>query len=49
VRTVARLAEEGIAVTELALRLPSLDEVFYALTGRVETTDAALETEGAAA
>src|SRR5690606_20353652 len=33
VRTVARLAEEGIAVTELALRLPSLDEVFYALTG----------------
>jgi oleandomycin transport system ATP-binding protein len=49
VRTVARLAEEGIAVTELALRLPSLDEVFYALTGRVETSDAALETEGAAA
>jgi oleandomycin transport system ATP-binding protein len=49
VRTVARLAEEGIAVTELALRLPSLDEVFYALTGRVETTDAALEPEGAAA
>jgi oleandomycin transport system ATP-binding protein len=49
VRTVARLAEEGIAVTELALRLPSLDEVFYALTGRVETTDAPLETEGAAA
>jgi oleandomycin transport system ATP-binding protein len=49
VRTVARLAEEGIAVTELALRLPSLDEVFYALTGRVETTDASLETEGAAA
>ncbi|HTN56725.1 MAG TPA: ATP-binding cassette domain-containing protein [Protaetiibacter sp.] len=49
VRTVARLAEEGIAVTELALRLPSLDEVFYALTGRVETTDAALETEGAVA
>jgi oleandomycin transport system ATP-binding protein len=48
VRTVARLAEEGIAVTELALRLPSLDEVFYSLTGR-ETTDAALETEGAVA
>jgi oleandomycin transport system ATP-binding protein len=30
---VDRLAAEGIAVTELALRLPSLDEVFYALTG----------------
>ena len=30
---VRRLDEEGIAVTELALRLPSLDEVFLALTG----------------
>ncbi|AYF96851.1 ATP-binding cassette domain-containing protein [Protaetiibacter intestinalis] len=50
VRTVARLAEEGIAVTELSLRLPSLDEVFYALTGRTQQADAdasALETEGA--
>jgi oleandomycin transport system ATP-binding protein len=49
VRTVARLAEEGIAVSELALRLPSLVVVVYALTGRVETTDASLETEGAVA
>ncbi|WP_116950806.1 ATP-binding cassette domain-containing protein [Jiangella endophytica] len=31
---VPALAAAGIAVTELALRLPSLDEVFFALTGR---------------
>ncbi len=37
-RTVARLAAVGIAVTELSLHLPSLDEVFFTLTGR---TDAA--------
>ena len=30
---VSALATERIAVSELALRLPSLDEVFYALTG----------------
>jgi oleandomycin transport system ATP-binding protein len=30
---VSRLADAGIPVTELSLRLPSLDEVFYALTG----------------
>ncbi|GLY19075.1 ATP-binding cassette domain-containing protein [Kineosporia rhizophila] len=30
---VARLAEAQIAVTELSLHLPSLDEVFYSLTG----------------
>jgi oleandomycin transport system ATP-binding protein len=29
----ARLRAEGIGVTEFALRLPSLDEVFHALTG----------------
>lgn len=33
---VPALAAAGIAVTELALRLPSLDEVFFALTGRTE-------------
>jgi oleandomycin transport system ATP-binding protein len=32
--TIARLAEAGIAVTELSLHLPSLDEVFFSLTGR---------------
>lgn len=31
---VRRLAAAGISVTELSLRLPSLDEVFFALTGR---------------
>ncbi len=36
---VGRLAAEKIAVTELALRLPSLDEVFYSLTGHTENTD----------
>jgi oleandomycin transport system ATP-binding protein len=30
---VARLDAAGIAVTELSLRLPSLDEVFFTLTG----------------
>ena len=30
---VARLADEHIAVTELSLHLPSLDEVFLTLTG----------------
>ncbi|MGH8890591.1 MAG: DUF4162 domain-containing protein, partial [Acidothermaceae bacterium] len=31
--TVANLASAGIAVTELSLHLPSLDEVFFTLTG----------------
>jgi oleandomycin transport system ATP-binding protein len=31
---VARLGDAGIAVTELSLHLPSLDEVFFTLTGR---------------
>ena len=43
---VGRLAEWGIGVTELSLRLPSLDEAFFALTGRRTTEDSApLETE----
>jgi oleandomycin transport system ATP-binding protein len=38
---VRRIAELRIGVSELALRLPSLDEVFYALTGEHDTdTDA---------
>jgi oleandomycin transport system ATP-binding protein len=40
---VARLAAEGIAVTELSLHLPSLDEVFFTLTGRPTTADAGAE------
>ena len=31
---VAELAKEKISVSELSLRLPSLDEVFYSLTGK---------------
>ncbi|GAB3865415.1 ATP-binding cassette domain-containing protein [Dactylosporangium cerinum] len=34
---VARLATAGIAVTELSMHLPSLDEVFFTLTGRQDT------------
>ena len=41
--TVGRLAHAGITVTELSLHLPSLDEVFFTLTGR----RAADETEAA--
>jgi oleandomycin transport system ATP-binding protein len=36
---VARLADAGIAVTELSLHLPSLDEVFFSLTGRPTATE----------
>ena len=43
---VRRLDEERIGVTELALRLPSLDEVFFTLTGR---HDADRETQEVAA
>ena len=39
--TVARLHAAGIAVTELSLHLPSLDEVFFTLTGRTATSEAA--------
>jgi oleandomycin transport system ATP-binding protein len=40
-RAVARLAEAGIAVTELSLHLPSLDEVFFTLTGHTADSDTA--------
>ncbi|MDQ2836815.1 MAG: ATP-binding cassette domain-containing protein [Actinomycetota bacterium] len=36
---VARLGNAGIAVTELSLHLPSLDEVFFTLTGKATTTE----------
>ncbi|HWH26898.1 MAG TPA: ATP-binding cassette domain-containing protein [Pseudolysinimonas sp.] len=42
---VAKLGAAGIAVTELSLRLPSLDEVFYALTGHEAVSTGS--TEGA--
>ncbi|WP_426593466.1 ATP-binding cassette domain-containing protein [Cellulomonas sp. McL0617] len=37
--TVSRLASVGIGVTELSLHLPSLDEVFFTLTGRTASED----------
>ena len=37
--TVARLAAAGISVTELSLHLPSLDEVFFTLTGRTSENE----------
>jgi len=37
--SVARFAAAGISVTELSLHLPSLDEVFFSLTGRTTATD----------
>lgn len=36
---VARFAAAGISVTELSLHLPSLDEVFFTLTGRTASAD----------
>ncbi len=38
---VARLAQAGVSVTELSLRLPSLDEVFFTLTGQRATDEEA--------
>jgi oleandomycin transport system ATP-binding protein len=37
---VYRLNDAGIAVTELSLMLPSLDQVFFSLTGHTATADA---------
>jgi oleandomycin transport system ATP-binding protein len=37
--SVARFAAAGIAITELSLHLPSLDEVFFTLTGRTASDD----------
>ncbi|GAB3828125.1 ATP-binding cassette domain-containing protein [Kribbella italica] len=44
---VRRLDEAGIAVTELSLRLPSLDEVFLALTGHAAEAESTAVLEGA--
>ena len=43
--TVSRLAADGIAVTELSLHLPSLDEVFMTLTGERVGSDGAAHTQ----
>jgi oleandomycin transport system ATP-binding protein len=45
---VRRLDDAGIAVTELSLRLPSLDEAFFALTGRKATEESPSTEESAA-
>jgi len=48
---VRRLDEQGVAVAELSLRKPSLDEVFLALTGHTadeETTDRTVDEEARA-
>ena len=45
---VRRLDDEGIAVAELALRLPSLDEVFLTLTGHAAQDEGDEETGRAA-
>src|SRR5918997_472457 len=44
---VRRLDEAGIAVTELSLPLPSLDEVFLALTGHAAEEESTAVLEGA--
>jgi oleandomycin transport system ATP-binding protein len=46
---VARLAAAGVAVTELSLHLPSLDEVFFSLTGRTAADDDTTNTKEAVA
>jgi len=43
---VSALATERIAVSELALRLPSLDEVFYALTGERAADESSADAKG---
>ncbi|GAA3526698.1 daunorubicin resistance protein DrrA family ABC transporter ATP-binding protein [Aeromicrobium panaciterrae] len=40
---VAGLGQRGIAVTELALKLPDLDEVFFTLTGKPAPADDATD------
>ena len=37
---VDRLNDAGIAVTELSLHLPSLDEVFFSLTAQARAQEA---------
>jgi oleandomycin transport system ATP-binding protein len=44
-RVVAQLDAAGITVTELSLHLPSLDEVFFSLTGRRGSDDASRATD----
>lgn len=41
---VRRMDDQGVAVAELSLRKPSLDEVFLALTGHAATEETAADT-----
>ena len=45
VEAVRRLSEAGVGVDDLALRRPTLDDVFLALTGHAAEQDAAEEQE----
>ena len=45
---VARLRAAGIAVEEFSLHLPSLDEVFFTLTGTRSAGDSRMASEVAA-
>ena len=42
---LVRLRDEGIAVTELSVQKPTLDEVFLTITGRPATNAANADTE----
>jgi oleandomycin transport system ATP-binding protein len=42
--TIGRLGDAGIAVTELSLHLPTLDEVFLTLTGKTASSDETAHT-----
>jgi oleandomycin transport system ATP-binding protein len=46
--SVARFAAAGISVSELSLHLPSLDEVFFTLTGRTAAEDDTTKVQVAA-
>ena len=48
VEAVRRLSEAGVGVDDLALRRPTLDDVFLALTGHAAEEELAAEEEQAA-
>jgi oleandomycin transport system ATP-binding protein len=45
-QAVRRLDDAGIAIDDLALRRPSLDEVFLSITGHLAEDEPAIETDG---
>ncbi|HEX4281923.1 MAG TPA: daunorubicin/doxorubicin resistance ABC transporter ATP-binding protein DrrA, partial [Solirubrobacteraceae bacterium] len=48
VEAVRRLSDAGVGVDDLALRRPTLDDVFLALTGHVAEEGADVEEEAVA-